>query len=225
MPGREIPLVSGQIYHVFNRGVASQPIFNTKRDYKRFLEIWLYYRNVHVPIRYSKFITLSTEIRSQILKGLNEKRIFNVDCLCYCLMPNHFHFVLRQLKDGGISQFVSKATNSYSKYFNTKNERSGPLLQGKFKAVRIETDEQLLHVSRYIHLNPYTAFMIKSYQEIINYPFSSLREYLGLEQGHNVEAKEVLNNFKNIQQFKEFVFDQADYQRRLGLIGHLILEK
>ena len=76
-----------------------------------------------------------------------------MEIICYCLMPNHLHLLLRQLMDGGISKFMSNFANSYTRYFNTKSKRKGPVFEGKFKAKRIETDEQLLHLSRHIHLN------------------------------------------------------------------------
>ena len=77
-----------------------------------------------------------------------------VTFVSYVLMPNHFHLLVQQLTDDGISRLMKLLSDSYTRYFNTKNERVGPLLQGQFKAVRVESDEQLLHLSPYIHLNP-----------------------------------------------------------------------
>lgn len=225
MPGRNIPLVNGEVYHIFNRGVAEQPIFNDKRDYLRFMETWLYYRNISTPVRYSRFISLPKDLRDQIIKDLLLKKDFAIDCLSYCLMPTHFHFLLKQIKDNGISEFMSLVSNSYSRYFNTRNDRSGPLLQGKFKAVRIITEEQYLHVSRYIHLNPYTSHIVKDTQQLILYPYSSLREYLELESRNYVEKENILSHFKNTDRYKEFILNQADYQKTLHFYQHLALEK
>ena len=154
MPGRKEVIATGEIYHVINRGIASQPIFFTKRDYQRACNTFFYYRNRVLSKRYSYFLRESLEERQQILKDLNKKENFLVEIMAFCLMPNHFHFLLRQVVDDGIPKFLSKFTNSYTRYFNTKRKRNGPLFQGKFKAVRIEIDEQLLHVARYIHLFP-----------------------------------------------------------------------
>jgi len=224
MPGREIPLVSGEIYHVINRGIASQPIFGDKRDYHRFLETIFYYQNQNPPLRYAKFLTLSVEERNRILRNLKKKKDFNVEFMSFCLMPNHFHLLLRQVKDGGISKFLSNLTNSYTRYFNTKNQRKGPLFQGKFKAVRIENDNQLLHVTRYIHLNPYTSYVIKNVEELASYPYSSFQEYLNPNDNQIMNKDEVLSHFKSLRLFKEFTFDHADYQRKLDQIKHLSLE-
>lgn len=225
MPGRKIPLVTNQIYHVINRGTASQPIFLNRRNYLRGLETTFYYQNQNLPLRYSLFKKLPIKERTAILDRLDRKRKFIIDIIAFSLMPNHFHFLLKQTQDNGISKFMSNLTNSYTRYFNTKNKRVGPLLQGKFKAIRIETDEQLIHVSRYIHLQAYSSYLVKTIKELVNYPYSSLPEYLNPKKSHQCQKKIVLANFKNIQSYKKFVFDQADYQRSLQEIKHLALEK
>lgn len=224
MPGRNIPLVTNQIYHVFNRGIASQPVFLGKLDYERARQTIFYYQNLKVPLRYSFFLRLPSNERGELLQNLRKKKEFIIEILCFCFIPNHFHLLVRQLQDGGISSFMSNFTNSYTRYFNTKTKRSGPLFQGKFKAVRTETDEQLIHVSRYIHLNPYTSYVVKTVEELINYPYSSFSEYLNLK-GIGVCNKDfILAHFKNSDTYKQFVFDQADYQRQLDQIKHLVLE-
>lgn len=225
MPGRDIPLVNGEIYHVFNRGVANQPIFLQKRDYQRFLDAVSYYQNKNVPIRYSKFLALSRIERNKMYDELFKKKDFFIEIICYCLMPNHFHLLLKQIDSGGISKFVGNLSNSYTRFFNTKNKRSGPLLQGKFKAIRIETDEQLLHVSRYIHLNPYTSFTVKNIEELTLYPYSSFGEYLKLHDTKIVSKDLISTHFKTFKLFREFTFNQAEYQKQLAKIKHLILEK
>ena len=140
-------------------------------------------------------------------------------------MPNHFHFLLKQVANRGISKFISNFTNSYTRYFNTKNKREGALFKGKFKSVRIESDEQLLHVSRYTHLNPYSSYVIKTLEELENYPYSSLPEYLQRSPKGSCQKEIILDQFKNLNSYKNFVFDQANYQRELENIKHLILEE
>jgi len=138
-------------------------------------------------------------------------------------MPNHFHFLLKNLKDSGINKFMSNFQNSYAKYFNTKTGRTGSLFQQNFKAVRVESDEQLTHVSRYIHLNPITAYLINSVEELIDYPWSSYPEYISKGKS-NLNKDLVLGNFRSINDYKKFVADQVDYQRELDKIKHIILE-
>ncbi len=213
-----------EIYHVFNRGIAAQPTFSDKRDYMRALETLFFYQNENPPVRYAKFLTLSRQQRSEILDKMAERKHLLVEIIAYCLMPNHFHLMLKQQADNGISKFMANFSNSYTRYFNTKYKRYGPLYQGKFKAIRVETDEQLFHLSRYIHLNPYSSYVVKTIEDLENYPFSSFPEYLG-KAVNNYCAKEIiLDNFKK-SSYQKFVFDQADYQRGLEEIKHLTLEE
>lgn len=225
MPGRKTPLINNEVYHIFNRGVASQPTFLNKRDYQRALESIFYYQNSNPPLKYSRFLSLSVKDRIELLENLVAQKNFLVEIVSYCLMPNHFHFLLRQLKDGGIAKFMSNSINSYTRFFNTKRERAGPLFTGKFKSVRIETQEQLLHVSRYIHLNPYTSFVVKTLEDLEKYPYSSFPEFINKAGSNSCSKDIILTNFKRADLYKQFVFNQADYQRTLDQIKHLAIEQ
>jgi len=225
MPGRKVPLVKNEIYHILNKGISLQTTFLTKRDYDRALQTTFYYQNQKPPVKYSRFLSLSNKQRLLILEKLKSEGLFLVEIIAFCLMPNHFHFLLKQITAGGISKFIGNFTNSYTRYFNTKNKREGALFKGKFKAVRIESDEQLLHVSRYIHLNPYSSYVIKTLEELENYPYSSLPEYLQKSPNSLCQKEIILDQFKNLNSYKNFVFDQANYQRELENIKHLILEE
>jgi len=224
MPGRKIQLVNNEIYHIFNKGVASQPTFLDKREYTRAIEAACYYQNIIPPLKYAKFLLLSAKERVKLINQLKEQKDWLVEIICFCFMPNHFHFLLKQLTDGGISKFMSNFTNSYTRYFNTKNERSGHLFGGKFKSVRIKTDEQLIHVSRYVHLNPYTAYVVKSFKELEEYLYSSFAEYIGKNTSNLCNKDIVISNFKTAESYRQFVFDNADYRRELGKIKHFLLE-
>ena len=225
MPGRKTPLITDQFYHVLNRGIALQPTFTTRRFFQRAIEVMRYYQNTKPPLRYSQFLALSNKRRKKILENLAKEENFWVEIICYCLMPNHFHLMLKQVKENGISKFMSNFTNSYTRYFNVKNKRNGPLFQGKFKAIRIETNEQLLHLSRYIHLNPYSFYVVKTFKELKKYPYSSFPEYLGESQVVFCSKEIVLGQFKNPELYKKFVLDQADFQRKLQKIKYLTLEE
>ncbi|MFZ5366292.1 MAG: transposase [Patescibacteria group bacterium] len=223
MPGRTTILATGEIYHILNRGIALQPTFLDKRDYQRAKDTLFYYQNSQPPLRYSKFLTLVQEERNRFLNNLRKNKQFLIEIIAYCLMPNHFHLLARQIMDNGISAFASNFTNSYTRYFNTKRERNGPLFEGKFKSIRIENEEQLLHVCRYIHLNPYTSYVVKTPEDLENYPYSSFPEYLGNSNLDFCAKGVILGNFKNLSAHKQFIFDQADYQRTLNDIKHLLL--
>jgi putative transposase len=147
-----------------------------------------------------------------------------VQIIAYCLLPNHFHLLLKQQKENGISKYMANLTNSYARYFNPKHKRRGPLFEGRFKAVRIETDQQLLHVNRYIHLNPYSSFLTKTVEQLFSYPYSSLPQYLKNGNSDSLEKEIILDFFKTPSSYKEFLKDQADYQRQLDIIKHLTLD-
>jgi len=222
MPGRKIPLVTNEIYHVFNRGIDRRPTFTNKRERNRAIETLGYYKYFRPPASFSKYTRLEEERKREVdrIMGSSQKLI---ELLCFVLMPNHFHFLLKQLTDGGIAQFLSNFQNSYTRYFNIKHGRDGSLFMDQFKCIRIENEEQLVHVSRYIHLNPYTGYVVKSLDELEKYQWSSFSLYL--HPGNSfVETDVVLGLFQNIETYKDFVFDQANYQRELKKIEHLLLE-
>jgi len=225
MPIRKTPLATGEIYHIFNRGVGAIPIFGCNRDYRRFILTFLYYQNQNHPFQFSKFLDLPKEEKEKLLSRLQKEKNFEVEIIAYCLMPNHYHFLLRQTTKNGILNFIRLTTNSYSKYFNIKNKRKGGLFEGRFSAVRVENEKQLIHLSRYIHLNPYSGFVVKDLKKILTYPYSSLKEYLDDKGSAGFCQKELIfAYFKTPKAYKEFVLDQADYQRNLEIVKHQLLE-
>lgn len=181
-----------------------------------------YYRFLEPPIRYSKYIVLNEKKRIQLLNSLLTSQA-QVDILVFCLMPNHFHILVKQTADAGISRFVSKFCDSYSKYFNIKHDRVGPLFQGPFKAVRVESEEQLIHLSRYIHLNPVSSFLIKE-SELDTYSWSSLPEYLK-PQGNTLSNTRFIGGlFTSPGKYRDFVHNQIDYAQKMGHIKHLAFD-
>jgi len=213
MPYRITPFVNQEIYHIYNRGSEKRVIFYDKRNYKRFLKTLRYYQLSGPKPKLSHFFKYQRFNLNQAPKI--------IEVLGYCLMPNHFHLLLKQIKDGGITETLTKLSLSYTKFFNTKYNRVGPLFQGGFKAVHIETDEQLIHVSRYIHLNPIVALLIRNIEQ---FEFSSYLEYIGEKEGI-CSTKEILNLFSSKEAYKEFVLDQIEYGQSLEKIKHQILEE
>jgi len=225
MPIRKTPLITGEIYHVLNRSIEQKPIFADRIDYRRCVEAFSLYRFLKPPMRLSLFRKLSFEERRKTMMELTKQGERLIDIICYCLMPNHIHFLVKQLYDSGISTFMRKFTDSYSRYFNTKHKRIGHLFQGAFRAIRIETNEQLLHVSRYIHLNPVTAFIIQP-QDLETYQWSSIAEFIKTpNQNQKIcQSKIILDQFSSEKEYKNFLLDQVDYARKLKSIEHLIME-
>lgn len=213
MPYRQISFQNESFYHVFNRGVEKRKIYTLKKDYERFLETLKYYQYAGPKPRFSM------KDRFNFTKIQHNKKI--VEIVCFCLMPNHFHILLRQLEDGGVQEFIRKVSNSYTKYFNIKNDRVGHLLQGNFKSVPIETDEQLLHVSRYIHLNPYVAQLVN---DLKHYQFSSYLEFVELSKDKICSSEHILSFFKDQGSYEQFVQDQQDYALEISKIKHLVID-
>lgn len=214
MPIRTTPLVDNEFYHLYNRGVEKRNIFMQFRDYFRFQQTFFYYQFQGPKPSFSKF----SKQQLTLFKPLNQNKV--VEIICFCLMPNHFHFLVRQLKGNGISLFMGQAINSYTKYFNTKYNRVGPLMQGPFKAVRAESDEQLIHLSRYIHLNPIVSGIIK---ELDSYKYSSYSEYIsGISTICN--TSEILNFFSSPEDYKKFTEAQIDYGTTLEILKHRAID-
>ncbi|SRR3989344_464673 len=224
MPIRKTPLVNGQIYHVFNKSTGSIPIFTNSREFKRFIFGMSFYQNRNIPLRLSKFNRLSKEQRNKILSEMKSKQDFLVELISYCIMPNHFHYILKQLTNDGIKEFIRLTSNSYSHFYNIRHDRSGSVFGGRFKAVLIENDEQLLHVVRYIHLNPFSTYIIKDRNELERYQYSSFLEYIGRSTSNLCQKDIILNNFKARDKYKEFVLNHADYQRTIERIKHLSID-
>ncbi|MBU3978938.1 transposase [Patescibacteria group bacterium] len=222
MPGRKIPLITNQIYHVYNRGINRQPTFTNTREYKRAVESLQFYQTSSPPIKLSRYLQLEEKRGNEIIEIMT-KMNKTIKMLSYCLMPNHFHFLIKQELENGIAKFLSNFQNSYTRYFNVKHNRDGPLFLDQFKAVRMETEEQLVHLSRYIHLNPHTGFIIKSPTDLKHYHWSSFPDYLKLGS-NSVNTEIILSMFKNTYDYEQFVYDQADYQRDLKMIEHLVIE-
>ncbi len=164
---RSLNFSEGEYYHVYNRGVEKRKIFIDQNDYQRFvllLNIFNGSESVNVRDLKEKSEPISPIYR---LRGLTSGELSTlklaksekikenlVDIGVYCLMPNHFHFLIKEIKEGGITDFMHKLTTGYTMYFNKRYERVGSLFQGTFKAEHADTDEYLKYLYSYIHLNP-----------------------------------------------------------------------
>lgn len=216
-------MVVDYYYHIFNRSINKEPIFTRKRDCARAAKCLGYYRYSNPPMKLSHFLDYGVEKRKELLNQLRKSKKL-VEIAAYCLMPNHFHLLLKQVTDEGISKFLSKFQNSYTKFMNTKYKREGHLFKGQFRSVLVEDDEQLLHLSRYIHLNPYSSAVVPSFKALESYPFSSFPEYLGDVEDGMCDKDIILGQFRNTLSYKKFVFDNAEYQKSLAQVKHLALE-
>ncbi len=181
---RKVNFVPGEFYHIYNRGNSKQRIFHDKQDHRHFVSL-LYIlntnenRNVHDLKKYNDFDLYSVEVKDNL-----------VDIGIYCLMPNHFHVLITERKDGGISKFMQKVLTAYVMYYNKKYERTGSLFEGKFKSEHASDDRYLKYLFSYIHLNPVKLIQkdwkengLKNKKEALEflskYEYSSFSDYLG----------------------------------------------
>jgi putative transposase len=209
---RKTEFANGEYYHIFNRGVDKREIFSSSKDYERFLLSmkllndeqeglmidWRDYKKSNADASIDDFLKLGFRKRDPL-----------VEIIAYCLNPNHYHFIIKQIKDKGIEKFLHKVGVSHSKYFNKKNRRSGALFQGKFKAVHIDSNEYLLYLSAYVNKNNF----IHGYNKNDNWPYSSLAGYLGKKNNNIVSKDVILGQFKNIEEYKEFMDKNALYMQ------------
>lgn len=150
MSSRKTILAPGQYYHIYNRGHNKQQIFLKHQDYHRYINRMETYLEKH-----------------------------DITILAYCLMPNHVHFLIRQDGEEAIQQFIHRLHTSYTMFFNKKYERVGSVFQGRFKARMIDSEEYLLHVSRYIHQNPIDILSFQGQAlSLKDYPWSTYRYYI-----------------------------------------------
>lgn len=223
MPLRLTPLITNEVYHIFNRSIAKQPVFRNQTDCQRACDLINFYRFPNPQIRFSHYNRLDADKKKEFLSRLKNQTP-QIEIYSFTLMSNHFHFLLKQLVEDGIVSFMKLFQESYAKYLNIKTERTGSVFQSKFKSVRIETEEQLLHVSRYIHLNPVTSLILKDIKELGQCQWNSYIDYLGTPTHEFIQTRFLTKIIGSSGKFQEFTSSQIDHQRHLQSIKHLILE-
>lgn len=199
-------------YHIYNRGVEKRDIFLDNQDFAVFMsyiKTYLLPKDIDFlqeiltnPLSTSK--QKSDSLRQLKLNNFNG----NIKLLAYCLMTNHFHLLLKQIDQNGIDRFMNSLMTRYTMYFNKRYKRVGPLYQGNYKAVIVQSEEQLLHLSRYIHINPDSkgdAFQ--------GYPHSSYLQYISGKHEDWLNSDEILNYFtkRGSNSYSNFVGDKYTY--------------
>ncbi len=221
---RKEALANGEIYHVFNRSIADYKVFNDENDFLRIKRLLQYFRLENMSIKFSHFIDQDRVKENgfeEYLSATCQDKEAIVQIITYCVMPTHLHLILKQTKDNGVSLFMGNILNSYARYFNTRHGRKGPLWEGKFKNVHVESDEQLLHLTRYVHLNPVTAYLVDKPEK---WATSSYEEYL-LKQDLTKSICSYSDVLKiDPKEYQKFVDDRIDYQRELALIKNLTID-
>ncbi len=223
---RKVKFKKGGIYHIYNRGVEKRTIFNSEADMWRFLQgMYLFNdKNISCSVLYSIEKENKGRINFNLLKEFIDKNIEErkplVRIMADCLMPNHYHLLLEEIQDDGISNFMHRLGTGYVNYFNKKYNRVGSLFQGRFKAVAIKNDVQLTQILSYINVvNPGELVKpglkeegVKNMEELKeilefskNYSFSTNPDYLGIRESIIIDKGIYGEFFPNSDKYKEFI--------------------
>jgi len=213
MSSRGFSFIEGEYYHIYNRGVEKRIIFQDKNDLYRFLTC-LKVLNTTEPIGSLFKIQNLRGKASQVKGNKNDESNNNddtplVEIVCFALLPNHYHLLLKQSVENGISQFMQRLGTAHTMYFNEKYERSGSLFQGKFKASHVDTNEYLLHLSAYINRN--NEVHRKWLNEDTDISITSYKEYLGESNYKNCNTDIIISQFASIDKYKKFCDSSLNY--------------
>lgn len=207
---------SGSYYHVYNRGAHKQNIFLDKNDYDSFIQILSYYF-LH-PLGTPKSILSRLADKGRTFVEAAEPAAYTL--IAYCLMPNHFHFMIRQDSDSiTISNLMKRVCTTFAMYFNNRHHHSGTIFQGKYKNILIENEYQWLYLTKYIHRNP---THLKQRSDLCLYPYSSYPNYLGIKSDRWVDPSIILSvdSRDEVEKYQRFVEDGSD----VGSIEKLTLD-
>ena len=222
---------TGEHYHLYNRGNDKMDIFRDAQDYSVFLQRLSMALGKETQPATSRApldqlcqgapLTATAPERSRVRVTPFESGTFSL--ICYCLMPNHFHLLLRQEKDTPLSALLLKVLTSYSMYFNRKYQHVGHVFQDRFRAVHIGSDTQLKHISAYIHLNPKVATFVR---DAAKWKYSSYPEYLTQDEREMCDKTIVLEQFRNARDYERFVQDSfEDIRERKNVARELMLDE
>jgi putative transposase len=216
--------VKDGFYHIYNRGVEKRIIFEDDQDYKVFLK---YLKEALSPPPDSKLLKKTISLQGASFKGVpRQPKNFQtqIDLLAFCLMPNHFHLLLKQSSKDSMESFMRSVITRYSMYFNKRYSRVGKLFQGHYKACLIKNDNYLLHLSRYIHTNP-----LENYSDLTK-AYSSYSQYIGLTKSNWLKPELILSFFdradksffRGTNTYNNFV-EKSEIDSE-SMLGKLILE-
>ena len=209
---RETDFAQGEYYHIYNRGNSKQKIFQNREDYLRFISL-LYISNSNESFN---LYDLNRDTNFNVYEI--ERKNLLVAVGAYCLMPNHFHILITEKAEGGISKFMQKLSTAYSMYYNKKYKRTGGLFEGKFKSQHVSADQHLKYLFSYIHLNPIKLIQkdwkekgIKNKKEAIDYLnkyfYSSYLDFIG--------EKRIQNKILNIEEFPKYFPNKTSFLKEI----------
>ncbi|MDQ3244992.1 MAG: transposase [bacterium] len=197
---RKVKLVVGEIYHILNRGVDKRDIFMNQKDLERFFECMQTFNSTELT---------GSMYEQNFLKDKTKNKPL-VNFVTYNIQTNHFHFILEQVAENGISKFMKRLQGGYSWYFNKKEKRSGSLFQGPFKSHHIDSNEYLLHASVYVNLNDKQKSSLGD--QVAKLGKSSWNEYIDAKSPLNICTKKdiILKQFRSIKEYEEFALSSLE---------------
>ena len=208
---------AGEIYHLYNRGNGKMDIFRDHQDYVNFL--------LRLSVLLGKprgALAIGSDggvAKLRLRLDYFDAGVFEL--LCYCTMPNHFHLLMHQCSNVPISNLILKLATSYSMYFNAKYEHVGHVFQDRFRAVRVDNDRYLKHLSAYIHINAETASLVKNAED---WKYSSYPDYIGEREDALCDKTKVLEQFKSVSAYRRFVEESADDIKLRKSLGDLAID-
>lgn len=190
MPYRTVEFTQGQYYHIYNRGAGKSKLFFVEDNYRYLLQLTQRYIGK-----------------------------YGVSVIAYCLMPNHYHFLLMQLTGEPISKFINVLFNAYVQALNRQQSRIGTLFEGRFKHVCVDDWNYLIHLCRYIHRNPIKAGLVSRPED---WTYSNFREWMGLRNSVLKDDEFIKSHFPDPEEYRTFVNDWQDEEKNMGKIGKYI---
>lgn len=205
---RNLRIAPGEYYHICNRGVEKKTIFHSRADYLRFLFLALYLQSSgkigHIS-RWVKEFAINFgqhRVLAKYAEDVVKRR--TVELVAFCIMPNHFHLIVKEVEEGGISSYMQRVLNAYGKYYNTKYEKSGHVFQGPYRAKHIPDDLYMHHLSAYIHRNPRELREWRN--KYAEYEWSSCQDYVRENRWGDLLVLEIiLGGFKDKSQYQKFL--------------------
>lgn len=199
MPSRNVQKqdVSESYYHIYARGINKQSIFQDHRDYKYFIAL------------FERYLSNEKKLDKVGIPYPNFSQ--DIELMAYCLMGNHFHMLIYQVNQGAMSRLMKSIMTSYSRYFNLKYKRTGALWEETYKASRIDADNYLAHISRYIHLNP---------RSWLYYKYSSIGFYLGNDSSEWIKKDRIMDIFSSAKAYRVFLEDYLEQREIINELKH-----
>ncbi|MDB5188755.1 MAG: transposase [Candidatus Nomurabacteria bacterium] len=224
---RKQKITEGEYYHIYNRGVNKQLLFHDRADYVRFLFLIIYFQSPKRFYNISRYVFSYLKRMAFAIEPKDIQEIMHdryIELVSFCIMPNHFHILLKEIHKGGTATYMHRVLNGYAKYYNKKYGTSGHLFQGTYQAVLISNNTQLLYLSAYIHRNPRTLHEWRNKED--QYEWSSYQDYVKMNRFGNLLAQSIiLDQFESQKKYALFLQSSTSKEFSLQLPNTLILEE